>query len=248
MRRLAKAVGFPLERLDFRNESFPRLGMRELVFCPSAFDFPRSHPPEDAHFVESSVDQGRKDVGFDASRLSSNRPLIYAAVGSMAATMHGDSARKFITDFVAAMKRNPQWQAVLSTGTDLLDPATFDLPENVIGVRFAPQVELLKRASMMVCHGGLNSLKEAILLGVPLVVVPMFYDHFGYAARVEYHGLGRRVRMAELDGTGTALGAAMQKTHDDADVRAAIGRMAAVFQDLETRAPGAGLVEALLPR
>jgi UDP:flavonoid glycosyltransferase YjiC (YdhE family) len=52
------------------------------------------------------------------------------------------------------------------------------------------QVEVLKRASLMITHGGLNSVKECIFFGVPMVVFPLVGDQFNNANSVEYHGIG----------------------------------------------------------
>ncbi|KAF3484013.1 diacylglycerol o-acyltransferase [Arthroderma uncinatum] len=40
-------------------------------------------------------------------------------------------------------------------------------------------------------HGGANSYNEAVLNGVPHVVLPSWTDCYEYAQRVEYHGIGR---------------------------------------------------------
>jgi hypothetical protein len=56
----ARRIGFPLAEVDVRVETWARLSFPELVLCPSDFDFPRSTPPRDAHFVEASVDLERQ--------------------------------------------------------------------------------------------------------------------------------------------------------------------------------------------
>merc|ERR1712151_1271247 len=50
------------------------------------------------------------------------------------------------------------------------------VPDNFILRNAVPQLELLPRCSAFVTHGGANSMHEALLFGVPLVVVPMFAD------------------------------------------------------------------------
>nr|QNH67986.1 UDP-glucuronosyltransferase-like protein 4 [Brachionus koreanus] len=50
------------------------------------------------------------------------------------------------------------------------------IPKNVILVEFAPQVEILKRASLFITHAGMNSCSEAIHFGVPVICLPLKAD------------------------------------------------------------------------
>lgn len=61
----------------------------------------------------------------------------------------------------------------------------------------APQLALLRRAHLMVNHGGLQSVKEGLLPGVPMLCVPQAYDQPGNGARVAFHGIGRVLRPEE---------------------------------------------------
>ncbi|OJJ42747.1 hypothetical protein ASPZODRAFT_155200 [Penicilliopsis zonata CBS 506.65] len=42
----------------------------------------------------------------------------------------------------------------------------------------------------MVHHGGANSYNEAITAGIPHIVLPVWFDTYAFANRVEYHGIG----------------------------------------------------------
>lgn len=53
-----------------------------------------------------------------------------------------------------------------------------------------PQLDLLAECKLFITHGGLQSLKESIAYRVPMLVYPVWWDQFGYAARVAYYGLG----------------------------------------------------------
>src|SRR5262249_52319047 len=74
------------------------------------------------------------------------------------------------------------------------------LPPNVILQDWAPQLEILSRSDVMVNHGGFGTVKECILMGVPMVVLPIrnFRDHFICGERVVYHGLGVCSDLAEV--------------------------------------------------
>ncbi|AEI47362.1 glycosyltransferase [Runella slithyformis] len=57
-----------------------------------------------------------------------------------------------------------------------------------------PQLQVLKKASIYICHGGMGSIKESIFYGVPLLVYPLDlnYDQSGNGLKVVYHEIGLR--------------------------------------------------------
>ena len=84
-------------------------------------------------------------------------------------------------------------EVVAAIGRDQ-DPARFgEPPANVRIEGYVPQIAVLEQAAAFITHGGFNSTKEALSLGVPLVVIPISGDQPYTAERVEALGLGRRV-------------------------------------------------------
>ena len=55
---------------------------------------------------------------------------------------------------------------------------------------FLPQIELLGHADGVICHGGNNTVTEALSAGTPLLILPMSTDQFAIAADVERAGVG----------------------------------------------------------
>jgi len=85
---------------------------------------------------------------------------------------------------VAALVKNKKLQLVLSIG-DQVDPKRIGpVPSNAIIVKRAPQLELLKQASVCITHAGLNAVLESLAQGVPQLAVPIAYDQPGVAARI----------------------------------------------------------------
>ncbi len=83
-------------------------------------------------------------------------------------------------------------QLVISLG-GRRDPEMFDdLPGHPLVVRDAPQLELIKRADIVITHGGLNTALEALLEGKPMIAIPMAYDQPAVAARLAW------LRVAEV--------------------------------------------------
>jgi zeaxanthin glucosyltransferase len=78
---------------------------------------------------------------------------------------------------VAALANHRGLQLVLSVG-DQVDPEQIGrVPNNAVIVKRAPQLELLKRASVCITHAGLNTVLESLAQGVPQVAIPVTYDH-----------------------------------------------------------------------
>ncbi|KAE9412257.1 hypothetical protein Angca_009446, partial [Angiostrongylus cantonensis] len=49
------------------------------------------------------------------------------------------------------------------------------------------------RLKLFVMHGGINGLTEAMLRGVPVVVIPVFADQFRNGRNAERRGVGKVV-------------------------------------------------------
>jgi MGT family glycosyltransferase len=85
------------------------------------------------------------------------------------------------------------------------------VPPNVLAVPRVPQLSLLPRLDAVVCHGGHNTVCEALAHGLPLVVAPIRDDQPAIAAQVEAAGAGVRVmfRRAGPEALRAALEAAL---------------------------------------
>eukprot|EP00435_Cladocopium_sp_Y103_P021459 s2797_g5.t1 len=65
-----------------------------------------------------------------------------------------------------------------------------ELPSNFQAFKFLDQVAVLRRCDAFVTHGGANSIKEATLLGVPMIVTPFCVDQPTNGEAVERYGAG----------------------------------------------------------
>merc|ERR1719401_1401949 len=77
----------------------------------------------------------------------------------------------------------------MGTQEDVLESMP-PVPSNFLLHKSVPQLDLLSRCSAFVTHGGANSMHEALSLGVPMVVVPLFGDQLSNAASVARCGAG----------------------------------------------------------
>ena len=94
-------------------------------------------------------------------------------------------------------------QLVISLGGGGVPEDLGDLPGAPLVVPFAPQLELLERALLVITHAGMNTTVESLGQGVPLVAVPITNDQPAVAARIVRSGCGaavplRRATVARL--------------------------------------------------
>jgi MGT family glycosyltransferase len=135
---------------------------------------------------------GRTKVDFPWDRLT-GQPLIYASMG----TVLNGNLDVFQTIGTALAKHN-DLQLVLSVG-DRVDPQQIiSAPKNAIIVQRAPQLELLKLASVCITHAGLNTVLESLAQGVPQVAVPITFDQPGVAARIAHRQTGVETSLDKL--------------------------------------------------
>jgi MGT family glycosyltransferase len=73
-----------------------------------------------------------------------------------------------------------------------------DPPGNVLAVPAVPMLDLLPRVAAVVSHGGMNTVSESLVHGVPLVLAPIRHDQPVVAAQVVRAGAGIRVPFSRV--------------------------------------------------
>ncbi|WP_141592131.1 glycosyltransferase [Myxococcus sp. AB056] len=239
---LARKYGYPPEHLDFAG----RLSGEHdpmLVLCPREFvEFSGVRLSIDVHYTGPCIDLERKEPDFPWERLSPERPLVLCSLGTMA--MPPEQARRFHEAVTEAARRRPAWQFVVATN-EWRETLPGPVPNNLVSVTRVPQLQMLRRASAMVTHGGFNSVKECIYFGVPMVVLPVQYDQPGIAARVVHHGLGQRADLRSL--TPDTLVPLLDAVVEQPSYRHELERMKARFQAAEEEQALVDAIERHLP-
>jgi MGT family glycosyltransferase len=193
----AKRVGIDV---DWENPSATISNLAWISQTPRGFDFESSHwPPEFQYSGPFHDGTGRVDFDFPWERLT-GEPLVYASMG----TMLNDLVDIYRT-ITAATANRKGLQLVLSVGDQLDADQLGPVPKNTIIVKGAPQLELLKRASVCITHAGLNTVLESLAQGVPQVAIPVTVDQPGVAARIAEKKTGMSVPLKELSVSRLAL-------------------------------------------
>lgn len=155
-----------------------------IVFTSRAFQPAGERFNDTFRFVGPSIGARPPQADFPFDSLTSDRPLIYISLG----TINNQNLEFYRQCFHAF--GDYRAQVVLSVGKQTDIAALGAVPENFIVRNFVPQLELLERASVFVTHGGLNSVHEGLLEGVPLVVIPQQVEQAIVAQRVAKTGAG----------------------------------------------------------
>jgi MGT family glycosyltransferase len=116
-------------------------------------------------------------------------------------------------------------------------------PGTVLVRSYVPQLALMPRLAAVVCHGGNNTVCEALSHGVPLVVAPVRDDQPVIAEQVVRSGAGLRVRFGRAgpDAVRTAVHTVLR----DPSFRAAARRCQPLFAAAGGAAAAADRVEKL---
>ena len=116
-----------------------------------------------------------------------------------------------------------------------------ELAANMVGASTVPQTTVIPQVDLVITHGGNNTTTEALHFGKPMVVLPLFWDQYDNAQRMDELGLG--VRLATYAFTDDQLVDAVERLLADTALRArsaTIGRQIRQRQGLRT---GADIIE-----
>ncbi|MDB5307689.1 MAG: hypothetical protein JWO38_1891 [Gemmataceae bacterium] len=142
-------------------------------------------------------DPGREGLPEEVERfLADGDPPVIFTPGS--AMKHG---REFFAESAAACRLLGR-RGLLLTRFDEQVPD--GLPEGVRHFNYLPFSRVLPRAAALVSHGGIGSVSQALAAGVPQLVMPMAFDQFPNAARLEQLGVARSLSVTDYRGPAVA--------------------------------------------
>ena len=152
-------------------------------------------PPAGVTLVGPSRPLSRRGDETPLRPLPQDKPVVYTSFGSQ--IFHYPE----IFEKVLTACRPLGVHCVFSMG-DLADEPRWKRPLDGCSVyRYAPQLELLPRASAFITHGGANSVMEALTAGTPMLVSPMCndQDHQAHFARQAGVALVEDLRAAPIE-------------------------------------------------
>jgi hypothetical protein len=121
---------------------------------------------------------------------NSGAPLVYVSLGTV---VGGKPASVELYRAVINSVAGLDARVLVTVGRDFDLSRLEGVPANVRVEPWVDQDNVLAEARLMVCHGGSGSVYGSLAAGVPVVIIPLFADHFANAAAVATAGAGLRI-------------------------------------------------------
>ena len=205
-----------------------------MYLYPQEADYRRSRPPAgDWHRLDSCVRSGDGDFEIPESLRDGPGGLIYLSLGSLA------SADVALMERLVEVLGRTSHRFIVSKGpqADL-----YELADNMWGEEFLPQPAVLPQVDLVITHGGNNTTTECFHHGKPMIAMPVFWDQYDNAQRVDEAGFG--VRLDTYGFTDGEMTAALDRLLADTALHE---RMADISRRLQAD-PGAVRAADLIER
>jgi zeaxanthin glucosyltransferase len=169
----------------------PNSKLAQICQQPPEFEFPRQQLASSFHFTGPyALPISREPAAFPFEQLT-GQPLIYASMGTLQNRLSG------VFKDIAQACVGLDAQLVIALGGGSNPASLTDLPGSPLVVGYAPQLELLQKATLTITHAGMNTALESLSNGVPMVAIPIANDQPGVAARIAWTGTGAVVSLAK---------------------------------------------------
>jgi zeaxanthin glucosyltransferase len=234
-RQLGTSVAYDYDVLYAPVARAPR-----MVFCPAEFDFARASPT-DISWVGPCIDHERVEPDFPWQSLPEDRPIAFCSLGTQ--THRHSSALQLLQRIVDVFSARGDYSLVLACSSHQRQALRCSSPRVALVGR-APQLALLRKASLALTHAGFNSIKECAALGVPMIALPLGLDQPRNAALIQHHGLGTALDVQSL--TPDLLDAAVTEVSSSTTIATACARMKACFDAWQEQPRALQFVERLL--
>ncbi|MFI7144454.1 glycosyltransferase [Nonomuraea sp. NPDC050022] len=218
----------PLPDLDFIHE-----GDLNLYVFPELLDYTDARPLGPTwHRLDSSVRETEEDFQLPFQRTGG--ALVYFSLGSL-----GSSDVELMQRVIDVLATTPH-QFIVSKGPLHEE---IKLADNMWGAEFLPQTKIIPLCDLVITHGGNNTTTEALHFGKPMILLPLFWDQYDNAQRVDELGYG--VRLSTYAFTDEELTGALDRLLGDEQLRARLAAEGERIRGLDGLRKAADLIEEL---
>lgn len=203
----------PLPELEF----MPRDNAATLYLYPAEADYTERRPLDESWIrVDSSIRETDDEYELPAS--VADRPadsaLVYLSLGSL-----GGADVKLMQRLIDVLGTT-RHRFIVSMGPQA-DKIT--LADNMVGAQMLPQTKVIPLVDAVISHGGNNTTTEALHFGKPLIVLPLFWDQYENAQRIDELNLG--VRLDTYHFTDDQLTGALERILADDGLRQRVSQI-----------------------
>jgi MGT family glycosyltransferase len=209
--------GPALPDLEFIHES----EHANLYVYPAELDYVDRRPLAATwHRLDSSVRTTDEPYELPEELRDGPGRLVYFSLGSL-----GSADVALMSRTIEVLAETPH-RYIVSKGPLHAEIA---LAGNMAGAEFLPQASILPMVDAVITHGGNNTTTEALHHGLPMIVLPLFWDQYDNAQRV--HELGYGLRLDPYRFTPDELVGAVERVLTDEAIR---GRCAAAGERIRS--------------
>jgi MGT family glycosyltransferase len=208
-----------------------------LYVYPEEADYTNERPLDSTwHRMDSSVRS--TDEPYEIPAEVANRPadsaLIYLSLGSLGSA--DVDLMKRLIDVLGTTRH----RFIVSKGPQ---HDQYELAANMVGAEFVPQTKIIPLVDLVITHGGNNTTTESLHFGKPMILLPLFWDQYDNAQRMDELGFGKR--LATYAFTDEEMNDALESLLDNADLAARMEAMAAAISARQGTTVGADVIEAV---
>ena len=225
----------PLPDLEFMPRGGPGNPAANLYVYPAEADYLDARPLDDTWTrMDSSVRETDDEYVLppDVADRAADSALVYLSLGSLGGAdvdlmqrlvdVLGTTRHRFI------VSKGPQAERVT-------------LPANMVGEQMLPQTKVIPWVDLVISHGGNNTVTETLHFGKPLIVLPLFWDQYENAQRIDELGLGVRLDTYAFDDAD--LTGAVDRLFADDALRARVSDLGARIRGRDGLRVGADVIE-----
>ncbi len=223
------AAGLP--ELEF----MPRDSAANLYVYPAEADYVGDRPLGDTWTrMDSSVRE--TDEAYTVPAEVADRPadsaLIYLSLGSLGGA-DVDLMQRLV-DVLGTTRH----RYIVSKGPQA---DRIRLADNMVGEQMLPQTKVIPQVDMVISHGGNNTVTETLHFGKPLIVLPLFWDQYENAQRIDELGWG--IRLDTYRFTDDQLTDAVERLMADTALRERLAELGTAIRRRDGLRVGADVIE-----
>ncbi|KAA0095455.1 glycosyl transferase [Mycolicibacterium sp. P1-18] len=216
-------------------EFMPRANAANLYVYPAEADYLEARPLDESWTrMDSSVREtdGDYQLPAEVADRPSDSALIYLSLGSLGGA-DVDLMRRLVRVLGTTRHR-----FIVSKGPQA---DQIPLPDNMVGAQMLPQTKVIPQVDLVISHGGNNTTTEALHFGKPLIVLPLFWDQYENAQRVDELGFG--IRLPTYSFEDAELTDAVERLLADTGLRTRLDEMGAAIRGRDGLRVGADVIE-----